>query len=972
MLEPDEVFLESSVIVNCNKIPERYKNIMHHLSKKHMDVSFNFDKKQKTCIVSGAYTKVHTVIQEILSTLDLRCKSSKNEQSEMHSKAHIGQLRDKYSSSSPQALMDISHTQGEDQTLSALYAIADHKNYLPRVEPFELADEPFVWDYDIYKFIQKFHLDDYQHILQKHQVQAVDASADGITTLYLQAANENSKGINLLNARFDLLGLYQGLELKLRKEQISKKDIKCDSQFLKKIFKDFQKLCPLLLCHEDGQYLYFIGSAVDVAQAKQYFNDIHGQQKNPEPFTGVQIEEKTKKGKAGESSDQKPRLNRYSSMEASGESKIAAKFNNPKSLVYTQQMTLVEKNGEQQFQEKEKQKSEPLPNYIKERHLLKKKENDIVETDEKPGEKPLAFFKRGEVVPQRNSGKLELKQSTGTLRSVGPVKPVPLPRASSEYQYSSLLDTFTIDSTISGAKPMLRRSNSFSRVYSRNNSVTDKQIDTVLATFKDNATSEMVNPMVTDRIFVDQYLWSYLKDICKSDIENMCGDVLLTEEQNNDVIILIFKASNKSKLFFARENIQSLYNREKDILIIQSLSYETLQLSGPGDKSVDDLCSLLRNCSSKLWFRPNEDNFFLIYPKELQLKVQEEYTRFLEYKKKSLSFRSLSVETHSAPMIESIWNTEQRNLPDINVQSMGGKFQSLPALINTRTHDVPLALSHELENLIDPKYEKQSLSENNQSSDKTYENSTFLKYANNSSYDGDVANKGSKLPTKSSEMSEEFKYLEELRHQNLQLVDDSETSSGTVKKGNNFWKYQNVFSQEETSSSPPQEIQDSLKIGHFSKELESHKATNALQSRFQLDTSKDIVDDITMKFKSEFHIQDEDYKSLSKSSYSSTHVSIERNNLTEKEGVLENRDGSKFSEMRSPAVGQEAEKTNKLCDQCKKDNLTIEVLPDQYLCNRCISSKGYQVTTSAEAEMTNSVVNATMSSVAMNLTVSGF
>ncbi|XP_075436272.1 uncharacterized protein LOC142473008 [Ascaphus truei] len=978
-LEPDEVFLKSSLTVNYKKFPEGYKNPMKCLSKIHKDVLFNFDHEEKTCTVSGAYTKIQTLSQEILKIVGLGCEDSKRGPPEVESKEHF---KAKHNSPSPQLRDTILQRQTEDQVHSTLYAGADLKKYPSRGDPIEQVADPLIWDSDIYKYMLTFHNDEYQHILYKHQVQAVDASSEGITSLYLQAAAEiHGQAIDMSNARGDLLLLYQGLELELRKEQISKKEIKGDRDRMKTLFRDLQKLFPMLLCHEDERYLYFIGNAADVTLAKQYINDIQFQKDIPkslkisEMFSGAQVALNQRKPKTRPLMESKPHSHRYASSEAKGDNKIAARFNPPKSLISSPQWEpagatkYMEQpaNTERRLQEKEYEKGErpdqnadSLRRYVREEPLVKDEDDGVSQA--KATDKSTTQVKGWDVIPSPNAEKDGMSQRTWTSRGVGPVKPLPLFNPSSELQYSSLTDmnTYPVDYKASETKTTLRRSNSFSRVYSRDGSVSDRQVDVVQDYLKDSATAQHEDLIATDDfVFVNHMVWSYMKDLHKSDIEVMCSGVLLSEEQKKDFTILKLKATNRSKLLLAKESIQSLYNELSINTTFQSFSYSVLEVQGPGDRALESLCSAFLKCSNKLRIRLEKYKMDLTYPKEIQSNVYEEHRRFLESKRMSPSLWSSSLANDSQVSLGSPEKIEPGNEPDV---------------LDNRSHDHGLDFQHS--KCHSSEFLSDSLHTNSQSRTPSSDTRT-----------GDVASETSQF--------QGIKGLGNLgdTDQNIFLVGDYKlTAMGDAST--NLFKYPKSSSQESSPSdiqSPthPKELQDFSKVDTFIEEPDLYKAKRALPNKFQLDKSrtKDSFEDDTVGFRSHVHIHDNTYQSLPHQINSPTQDVKERVMLTSREvgedckqeNLILNKDltlqeETSAAELRSPAVGQEAENTDTSCDRCKNDYVTIKVSCGHSLCNNCLSSTNYacQVCLGSSTPNANDNIKVTMTHTTMSLSLQGY
>ncbi|XP_069809295.1 uncharacterized protein [Dendropsophus ebraccatus] len=613
--ELEEVFQKLSLTVNYRKFPESCRSLLKNLMHTHTDVKFDFDKKSMTCTISGSYAEVQTLAQEILGNLDIEYTNPKKTSSDTRRKTKGERLKNH---SDPQDIVQVL-----DQQTAPLYGSAVDETY-KTTESLEQLQEPFVWDSDIFKYIQKYHSVEYQEILNVYHVQAVDESSDGITTIYLETVGRGkAHSTDLLYARSRLMGLYQDLEVLLRKEQIDKKDVSADQDFYRTLSSDLQRLYPSLLCHEDNQYLYLIGNGVDVAHGKQYISDLHMKFDRMLSYPDIQL------GSSGASSVTERAslsLSPTYKHESKVGSRIAASFNSPtahssySTRSHIDEKYLVSNSPSRQLLERDPPSDKKFFTSTITSDLLKNEDFSISQPDEKLGSKTMPSLKRRDVFPALKTGREDIRHRVAT-KPTGPLKPVLFTKASSELPYSSLVDINPPSMDFKIPEGKLRRSNSLSRVYSKESTSSEQQSDTAI---------------YKDEIIVTDWLWHYIKQFYKSDIDSWCSQVVLTEEekQNGDVTVKL-KATDKAKLTLPKEKIQLLCWKEDSNITSSPIDYAALGVQGPDDSALVDWCDLFWKCSRKVSVKLEKDKLVLIYPKEIREDVLEEYNRHLDRKMKS-------------------------------------------------------------------------------------------------------------------------------------------------------------------------------------------------------------------------------------------------------------------------------------------------------------------------------------------------
>ncbi|XP_077108164.1 uncharacterized protein LOC143765415 isoform X1 [Ranitomeya variabilis] len=691
-VELEEVFQKLSLTVNYNKFPESCRSLLNNLMQTHTDVKFDFDKESMTCVISGPYARIQTMAQEILSKLEIGCTNLKEISSDTRRKTKTDRLKN----SDPQDV-----TQVMVQRSVTVYGSEVEARYSQLTESLEHLQEPFVWDSDIFKYIQKFQSSEYQEILNKYHVHAVDESGDGITTIYLQYVKGGKNHMaDLSSARFRLMGLYQGLELLLRKEQINKRDVYGEQDFHNLLLRDLQRLYPMLLCHDDDRYVYLIGNGVDVAQGKQYISDVQLKFDRPSSYRDTQYKASgsTTMSEVGSHS-----LSPTYKHESKVGSRIAASFSIPTthssyaSKSHIDEKYLISSNSYSR-QQLDRERG-PTNDKTSIRSAITSAEDlGLLQPNEKLESKTMPSFKKMDVLPVLKTSREDIRQSRATSKPTGPLKPVRITKASSELPYSSLVDVNSALVDLKMPEGKLRRSNSLSRVYSKESASSEQQSDSLI---------------VKDEVIVAHWLWHYIKQNYGSDIKSWCSEVVLIEEEKqNGNICLKLKATNKSNLILTKERIQLLCWKEDVRTTSSCLDYATLGVQGQDDSALVQWCELFQKCSKMLSVKLQKENLVLIYPKQIQDRVIEVYSQHIECKTKSPSNDTMTDDGLSPLHLKDKFEFSEKNMAG---DSIAEQKQSSEDNVFGKTHLEQLSVQLGGEDnfqtgkgLVDPNYSQVS------------------------------------------------------------------------------------------------------------------------------------------------------------------------------------------------------------------------------------------------------------------------
>ncbi|CAM5178864.1 unnamed protein product [Eretmochelys imbricata] len=659
-LSPDEIFVRVCMIIDYGRLLDG-KTLLRSLRRRYGAVQFSFDPKETLCTVKGPFTELQAFSRELL-----RSQHAGEGPPEGVSHPVTGTSASQQGPRSPLPEPRVEKQPSPGQVHEEVSEPPLHRDPVDGEAVEQLEDFSLVMDADIYLYMRKFCSDKYQRVLHQHQVDVVDVSSDGIAVLYLQASSKNMGNVSsVVQARLALLGLYQQLEASLRKEKISKGELSSDMRSQRALLGDLQKLCPLLFCHEDERHLYLIGNLVDVSQAKQYIQDrttgrratagLRMPNTSLATYTAALHGGDARLGKPEPPVDPSPPRLSPGKFESKGEHKLAANFSFlthdmpvssawpslDRSSPFIDQMEL---SGSWLKEAGALSQSDPAPP-SGQHHL----------PVSAPGTGPAAEGQQRELKDwdQRKGAPLLLRPKTlsllaggkesSTLQSLGgwkspiPVKPQPISNVSSAFKSLSLFDTTGTCSALDSKPPEssapLRRSNSFSIPKSK---ASDTPRDPSRAASRAHEVSE--------EITMDPVQWAYLKDIHGSAIDGLCreGGVLLAERSDKDCTVLTLTAEDRTKLLQARWKMEALCQTVCPALVCQSLSYSELDVEGPSDEALNELCSLLKGCSAQVRVSKDRYKLHLTCPKEALRRVNEAFQRFSARRRSALTLSSPS------------------------------------------------------------------------------------------------------------------------------------------------------------------------------------------------------------------------------------------------------------------------------------------------------------------------------------------
>lgn len=617
-----QIFLYASVIVDYGKLPTG-KALLRNLYKGYSNVQLNFDSRNTHCIVKGPFTELQAFSRELLGSLNL--KSQAAGEILLPDSSHVAKetrMPDpQQEADSAESAQDTAKHPNWDQACEEAGTAPSPRGPVDGKAVEHLEDFSLVMDSDIYLYMQRFCAAEYQGVLEQHRVDVVDVSNDGIAMLYFQPAAGTAGDMDALReARLALQKLYQQLEVSLRKEKITKEGLGMDSQALRALTHELQKLYPHLLCHEDVKQLYLIGNLVDVSEAKQYLRDFSARRGTAQATVSSSLPSQPTTSPTTENTLHKPKepagtsASRFSPgrPKLRGELKLPTSFSTLKAES-SQDLPLVGPSGKHPLQT----------------DALSPSDLTALTQRYQPGVST-AGVDLGSAADSQQKDPKEWEQMKGGARltrhkalSAFGGKDNRDSKGSGPIRHHSLASTFgafdtTRTSKPSESKPLLQRSNSFSLPRSKES---EKPQGTAWAGSEGGRVSEEMS--------LDSLQWSYLKDVHRAAVAELCSDggVQLSEHRAGDCTVLTLQAEGREKLCQAKWKVEALVRRCPD-LVCQSMSYAELAVDGPDDSALSELCSLLRGNSFQVGFSKDKDNLYLACPKEVLPGVTEAFQVF--------------------------------------------------------------------------------------------------------------------------------------------------------------------------------------------------------------------------------------------------------------------------------------------------------------------------------------------------------
>lgn len=569
-VNPDEIFLRVSMLIDYRRIPDG-KRVIKHLKKNFPDVQFSFEKEE-LCNVKGAFSEIQDLANEVLSLFETgEPKPVKNKKSQ----GAVGSVfRNGEKKTESSALAQPPGFDTQSPTFLTDNEDLHVENGRGVVAKDTLEDYSLIMDSDIYRYIQKHWNEKYVQVLCKHKVEVVDVSTKDITTLYLQSDSETSGSlIDLQQAHKDLGNLYQELETKLRKEQIPKKEVSSNINYLKKVYEYVQNLFPQILLNEDDTNIYMIGSSCDVSEAKQHIQDLTIEEHSSRlerqtSYQGLQDTLHT-----GSRKLQDPNYNKDSKPPGTIKPEVSKDLAPSFASCKEPLMKDISK-GFQVFS------SGGL--YLKD---LKGPDRTSEDT----------LFKKYEGSSTISGIKdRKLFQTIGQARSTGPIKPFQMTASSNTLHHmdllgarNSLYDTNAASTSQTYEfQPVLRRANSFSGVsQSKEDNKSAGLNEVTESRSKKSNSGPKKEGLFSEDISLARMAWLYIKDIYGPNIAKLTSDegIQMNETITGNATKLVIRGFDQVKVSNAKRGISLICSKASTDFATKEISFSQMGITDSDD-----------------------------------------------------------------------------------------------------------------------------------------------------------------------------------------------------------------------------------------------------------------------------------------------------------------------------------------------------------------------------------------------------
>ncbi|XP_071584953.1 uncharacterized protein [Heliangelus exortis] len=583
------------------------------------------------CMVKGPFTELQAFSRDLLGSLNLKAigeilpPGSSHVAKETRTHDH-------------QEVPDSAESEGEtgkvlnwDQVYEKRAKVPSSGDPVDREAIRQLEDFSLVMDSDIFMYMQRFCAAEYQDVLRQHRVDVVDVSSEDITVLYLQPSAGVAGAVDTLQkAHLALQQLYRQLEVSLCQEKISKEGLDVDSQALRALIRELQKLYPNMLCHEDVKQLYLIGNLVDVSRAKKHIQDFSNR-KGAAHRAGIPSSSQPSHPAASSTREAAPLQSKVpvgtstsglglGRLELKDELKVAANFSPLKADRPQASQGLLLHQGSPPTGDRAQfsgtdalSSSDPT--------VLTQQDQPRVSTTGMILKSAAEFQQKDPKESDHVKGGAQLTRHRalspfgGTRQNPGDSKDSSPSKYNSFTSMSSAFDmtkiSSALDSTPTESKPLLQRSSSFSLPRSKGSN-------------KSQCRAESGGSRVSEEMSLDSLQWSYLKDVCSSALDELCRDgvVQISERRTGNCTVLTLQAEDRNKLSQAKWKVEALVQKCPD-LVCQTVSYSELAVDGRDDSDLSDLCSFLRGNSLQVGLSKDKYKLSLVCPREMLPGVTE-------------------------------------------------------------------------------------------------------------------------------------------------------------------------------------------------------------------------------------------------------------------------------------------------------------------------------------------------------------
>ncbi|XP_017284953.1 uncharacterized protein si:busm1-163l24.3 [Kryptolebias marmoratus] len=649
-LDPDQVVLRLSATVDYSQLPGGVEAVKS-LRKSHQEVQINYTASERCCTLSGSYSDVQAALTQLLG----RPGGPEPAENNDTSRAAPSSSRSVQTSRKPQASEDQSRkpnkqkendntdmSSDEESSNSKRNLAPDgngwdtHANAVSAVpqSPTMFTEEfSLIVDADMFQYLQKRCKKEYQRILNQYDVEVVNETSQGLTTLFLNVADAavmDDAEERLKRAKKAISRLYQENEKQICRDQLPKVILNPRGGFQRAI-DDLSVRFPKLLLNDDERYLYIIGNSKDVSEAKTALL--------------LDIEEPKSKKEDVASLLKYPSYNLGSSSTHSDEE--GAPLTPPFAVA-----SLDEELDPTLRSEEDELRAEGAAKYKLAARFKDSRLGGL-------GSRPADFTFRTNSSPSRQArhgpmlGCDVLSETAGVSGEVvsraqntgGDIlfksTYMSSPSASTQMKTSDTIDAQFKNSPLSitpagfselppfGSGATLKRASSFSGTPQQKAQVVNQKSrdDSCKSAVKTRARSSSFGSRAAKdkqevhnaEISVFRVLWQYIKEAYSTRVEDLTTEVQMTEnfsEGSRDLTVLL-KGADSSKVRLCQERLQKLVASVNADFCVQELRLSELGVADPENETLQACCSEVRSRFKKVTVHIIKNSLYLVGPQHL-------------------------------------------------------------------------------------------------------------------------------------------------------------------------------------------------------------------------------------------------------------------------------------------------------------------------------------------------------------------
>ncbi|XP_076121131.1 uncharacterized protein LOC143101796 [Alosa pseudoharengus] len=655
-VNPDMVILTMSVTVDCHQLPLG-KRAVTSLQRQFPDLHISFPSPEgNRCSLSGPYSQMQPAVAHILELHEHSRGRNPRPEEENGFGLTASQSEQMWPESngppSPLALGALGSSAGQEvKNLGAEGGALGLS--LPGSHPLRLEDElkcdaevedlSLIMDSDLFQYLQRCK--EYRKILRDHNVEVVDETSHGLTTLFFQARSKVTEESEvpgrtlkrLARAQKELRQLQQQQEASLRRAQLSKSTL-CSTRALENV----QSLLPKLLLTEDDENVYIVGESSDVSQAKQLLmlgyrlrkedvvaTSAHSPSHSPS-HTLSPASSPSDAGQ-GERLDSKPtvedprlgKMLRTSGGDRKMEYKLAARFKSSGVTLGG----LGPKPGD--LSDLKDQRDLDLQRLSTKNETLLASGNSLVGRDRLLSGGAGIDFAALQISPPERTGEDILFRGTDPQTTAAMFVPMSMTistRAGTSFSSIPLqtpLDVKTLHppgppSGSSGSSGLKRASSFSGRTRAKQDEAKPEAAQATGSAPRSRPRSNSITRVHSAEVIVPQLMWSYMKEAYRTRLDDMTSDLQMSESQSgtDSGVKVVLKGAESSVVVTCQRELQKLVSMVTSDFSIMELRLSDLGIV-EGDEVFEACCADVRSRFSKVSQRKCRGSLYLIGPKLL-------------------------------------------------------------------------------------------------------------------------------------------------------------------------------------------------------------------------------------------------------------------------------------------------------------------------------------------------------------------